>query len=240
MKCDGGIYRFWPVPRRSSWRAGFTLLELMVSLLLLGLIVTLGQGGVRLGARTWETVGSRAETMGQSQMVRAFLIRELAQAAPLLAPQPDGSSRLAYEGDSRSLIFIAPLASHFGLGGLQRMRLAIVEDFSAPDRGKRLVLTRRPYYADDDFTAESDLDEEHVLLTAITDAGFAYREDPAGGIAGWSGEWQGRDTLPLMIRLTIDFGDGRGLDWPELTVPIRITATPGCLIPAGRPGCIGG
>lgn len=225
---------------RQRRQAGFTLLELLVSLILLGLIVTLGQGGVRLGARTWETVGSQAEATGQSQMIRAFLLRELAQATPLLVLRPDGSRKLAYDGDSESLTFVAPLAAHFGLGGLQRMRLAIVDDFGAPDRGKRLILTRRPYHADDDFVADSDLDEEHILLDGITDASFAYREDAADGIGGWSGEWRGRDALPPVVRLRLDFGDGRGADWPDLLASRRITADPGCLIPVGAPGCHGG
>lgn len=224
---------------RRRYQAGFTLLELLVSLLLLGLIVMLGQGGVRLGARTWDTVGSRAEAMGQSQMIRAFLLRELAQATPILAFEPDGSSRLAYDGGGGSLIFIAPLAPHFGLGGLQRMRLSVADDFSAPGRGKQLILTRRPYHADDDFMADTDLDEEHVLLDGIADAGFDYREDPADGITGWSGDWRGRDTLPVAIRIRIDFAAGHDAAWPDLLAPSRITADPGCLIPVGTPGCHG-
>lgn len=225
--------------RASRRQAGFTLMELLVSLLLLGLIVTLGQGGVRLGARTWETVGERAGMIGQGQMVRSFLSRELSQAMPLLIPRPDGSRKLAYDGGNRSLIFVAPLAPHFGLGGPQRMQIAIVEDFSAPGRGKRLVLTRRPYYADDDFMADSDLDEEHILLDGIADADFAYREDAADGIGGWSDEWQGRDAPPLMVRIRIEFAGERGADWPDLVAARRITVRPGCLIPLGAPGCIG-
>lgn len=214
-------------------------MELLVSLLLLGLIVTLGQGSVRLGARTWDTVGSRAEATGQSQMIRAFLLRELAQATPILIPRPDGVRRLAYDGDGESLIFVAPLASHFGLGGLQRMRLAVIDDFDAPGRGKQLVLTRRPYHADDDFMADSDRDESHILLEGIADAGFDYREGPADGIAGWSDDWRGRETLPLTIRIRIDFAAGHEASWPDLLAPRRITADPGCLIPVGTPGCHG-
>ncbi|MFP4033740.1 MAG: type II secretion system protein J, partial [Desulfococcaceae bacterium] len=41
---------------------GFTLLELMISMTVLGIIMTLVYGAMRLGTRTWET--------GQAQMDR--------------------------------------------------------------------------------------------------------------------------------------------------------------------------
>ena len=79
--------------------AGFTLMELLVALLLLGMISTMALGGVRLGARTWETVTVKAGENGRMQTVRAFLSRELAQAVPVLVTDRGGGTRLAYEGD---------------------------------------------------------------------------------------------------------------------------------------------
>lgn len=224
-----------PDLRRGS-RAGFTLLELLVALALLGFLATMALGGVRLGARTWDTVTARAEVTGRTQMVRAFLARELAQALPLTIPVPGGAERLAYDGDAESLTFVAPLAAHFGLGGAQRLRIAVVDAGGARDAAKQLVLIRRPFHPDDDLEADQpDRDEVHVLLDGIAEAEFAYRGVDDG--SGWSNSWRGEDELPGLVRLDIVFRDATAGKWPSLLAARRITADAACLIPTGSTPC---
>jgi len=217
--------------------AGFTLLELLVALLLLGLISTMALGGVRLGARTWETVTAKAEENGRAQMVRGFLVRELAQAVPVFfVDDSTGERRLAYVGDSQSLVFVAPLAPHFGLGGYQRLELSVVDD--DPVAGSQLILKRRRFHRDDwpDAPGEEE-DETHLLLDGIAGVALAYRESDRDGTADWSDDWRGRDALPALVRLRVTFTDGRGADWPELLVAGRITTLPGCMSAERGSGC---
>ncbi|MCK5621876.1 MAG: prepilin-type N-terminal cleavage/methylation domain-containing protein, partial [Alphaproteobacteria bacterium] len=215
--------------------AGFTLLELLVALLLLGMISTMALGGVRLGARTWETVTAKAGANGRMQTVRAFLARELAQAVPVRVTDRGGETRLAYEGDRESLVFVAPLAPHFGLGGFQRLELFIADN--DPIAGKQLILNRRLFHRDDalDAAAEED-DEIHLLLDGIEEAEFAYREGGRDGGA-WSSDWRDRDELPALVRLRVTFRGGRKAVWPDLLVARRITTQPGCLPAEAGAGC---
>lgn len=216
--------------------AGFTLLELMVALALLGLLATMSLGGVRLGARTWETVTVRSEETGRALMVRAFLSRELSQAMPLLLSTSDGSERLAYEGEPDSLTFVSPLAAHFGLGGAQRLRLAVLEGEGGPEDGKRLVLLRRPFHVDESFDADdAQRDEVHVLLDGIAEAAFSYRA--VGDESGWSDTWRDEEDLPGLVRLDVAFRDATAGGWPTLVAVRRITADAGCLIPVGVAPC---
>lgn len=227
--------------RKHRREAGFTLLELLVALMLLGLISMLALGGVRLGVRSWETVGARAEAAGRVQMVRAFLRREISQISPRRLSGSGGPGEIAFEGDAESLTFVAPLAPHFGLGGLQRLRISLVADPGDPDRGRRLILTRRVYYPEDDFLETNDTEELHVLLDGIASAGFSYRgageSDPVGD---WSDDWRDRDGFPSAVRLSVDFADSVRADWPDLLAALRITAGAGCLGPRSGPGCSGG
>lgn len=218
--------------------AGFTLMELLVALVLLGLIATMALGGVRMGARTWETVTQKTGEGGHTQIVRSFLARELAQAFPVLAGDRGRELRLFYEGDRESLIFVAPLAPHFGLGGLQRLEIALVEG-EAGEEGKQLILKRRRFQRDDGAkpSHEEDEDEIHLLLDGIAEADFAYRESARDAPATWSADWHGRAGLPALVRLRVSFIDPRKPAWPDLVVAGRITTPPGCLPAEVSAGC---
>lgn len=221
--------------RRSS-ESGLTLLEVIISLAMIGLISSLALGGLRLGARTWDTVTVRAEATGRAQTVRAFLQRGLGQTMPLLQRDDSRDPALTFAGEADSLAFVAPLAAHFGLGGPQRLRLFIVETASAT--GKQLVMLRRPYVDGDAFHEDdSEIDEAHVLLENIAEARFSYRAAGEDGEAGWSDSWRGEGELPGAIRIRISFNNRDLGDWPDLVVNRRITAEPDCLIPVGTTRC---
>lgn len=207
--------------------AGFTLLEMLVALILLGLISTMALGGVRLGARTWEAVTARTGDDGRVQMARAFLARELAQAVPVYAGDGVSQPRLAYLGESESLIFVAPLAPHFGLGGFQRLALSVAD--AETGNGKQLILKRRRFESGDRLDQPSDEDETHILLQGVAEAGFAYRGDAESDNPGWSKDWRNQDTLPALVRLRVVFADGRRAAWPDLLVARQISTPPGCL-----------
>lgn len=217
--------------------AGFTLMELLVALTLLGLISVMALGGVRLGARTWETVSAKAEDNSHVQLVRSFLARELAQAVPVFVDNQAGGIGLAYEGDSESLAFVAPLAPHFGLGGLQRLELALLD--GEEGKGRLLVLKRRPFHRNDavDPADRQSEDEVHLLLDGIAEAEFAYRESARDGSVPWSSDWHGRDELPALVRLRVSFADDRQAVWPDLLVAGRITTLPGCMPPEATAAC---
>lgn len=216
--------------------AGFTLMELLVALMLLGLLSAMALGGVRLGARTWETVTDKAGDNSHRQVVRSFLARELAQAAPIQMGAL-GELALAYEGDGESLVFVAPLAPHFGLGGMQRMELAIVDGEGGKDR--RLILKRRPWDGDafGDSLPGQEEDEIHLLLDGIAEADFAYRASMQDDGGGWLNDWRGRNQLPALVRLRVTFADARGSGWPDLLVRNRITTLPGCMPGATAAWC---
>ena len=64
---------------------GFTLLELLVAITLLGLLMAALFGGLRLGARVWETGETRLDASARVQIVQDFLRQRLAEALPLEA-----------------------------------------------------------------------------------------------------------------------------------------------------------
>ena len=204
---------------------GMTLVEMVIALAILGMMATLALGGLRLGVRTWETVGQRVETESRTQIVRAFLRRTLSQATPVLEPSERGQPRLLFAGDGESLSLVAPLADYLGLGGLQHLELAI-EDMGADD-GRRLVLTRTPY-GPPGGDPVADEPERHVLLEGVARIRFDYLRDSGNGGREWTGSWADEPKLPVAVRLTVET-PGHRPPWPDLIVLLRLTAASGRL-----------
>ena len=69
--------------RRRSPRAGFTLLELLISLCLMSLLTVVILGALGTGARVWEHATVEQQVVEETVVARKFLRRWLEQAYPL-------------------------------------------------------------------------------------------------------------------------------------------------------------
>lgn len=207
---------------------GMSLVEVVISLAILGMIATLALGGLRLGVRTWENVGQLVETDSHEQIVRAFLRRTLAQATPVLEVGADRKPRPVFRGDGESLSMIAPLAEYLGLGGLQRLEFGVEEQ--GRDDGYRLVMTRALYYPprSDSETQpnEGEEPERHILIEDAARIELEYLRDQGDGQTEWSGQWISETEMPLAIRLAVEPLSDRA-PASDLVVPLRITMATG-------------
>ena len=82
--------------RQRGGERGFTLLELLVAITLLGLLMAALLGGLRLGARVWETGEARLDASARVQIVQDFLRQRITEALPfevtlLAAGRPAGA-----------------------------------------------------------------------------------------------------------------------------------------------------
>ncbi|MEA3278179.1 MAG: prepilin-type N-terminal cleavage/methylation domain-containing protein, partial [Pseudomonadota bacterium] len=125
----GGEYRAGP-------EGGFTLVELLIALALIGLITLLLFSGLRLGSRAWEAVEATADRTAELRIVRNFLERALVQARAVEVTL-DAEDRLVFSGDAENLELAAPLSESSAVAGLYILRLSLEEG-----RRRRLVLTR--------------------------------------------------------------------------------------------------
>ena len=112
---------------------GFTLLELLISLTLLGLILVLLFGGLRLSVRSWDSVQRQVDNLNSVRSVESFLRREMERIQPYrwkAAPGP----RFAFVGERHKLNFVAPLPSRIGAGAWPMVAMAIVFRADTPRR----------------------------------------------------------------------------------------------------------
>ena len=191
--------------------AGFTLVEILVAITLLGLLMAALFGGVQLGVRAWEASEERLDESSRLTTVQGFLRERLAQAYLLEEFVPRADTSPAFAGEPDRLSFVTLMPEHLG-GGFQRMVLAVTAA-----EGSDLAVTWWP--ADLDETAvDPDTLRRRALLADVAELRLAYfgavgRDQPAA----WHEVWA-QPSLPQLVLVQLRFPDQDARSWPDLIV----------------------
>ena len=197
--------------------AGYTLVEMLVALTLLGFIAVFISGTLRFGARAWEASARGIDRVEQVEAVQAFLRRELSQVTPLYFEPAAAEPEAVFSGEAAELRFAAPLAIHFGDGGLYVLVLRQREAESRSDLEVRWELFRP-----DALTAGAPPREPVTLLRNISGLRFQYfGRARAEAEPDWSAEWREMDAMPDLVRVDIDFPASDSRIWPSLVVALK-------------------
>ncbi len=218
---------------------GFTLVELLIALAMIGLITLLLFSGLRLGSRAWEAVEKVSGQTDELRLAHGFLARALSQARNLNV-MVQAESVMVFGGSDTALEFAAPLSEHVGLSGLYVLRLTL----ERRGAGQTLVLNRWLLHPEvlaggDDFPPweplekdggkalddyPSDLDRAggafgRTLLLAEVDAfGVAYYGTLDGETEpGWHNEWLAQSTLPTLLHIRLTTASQ---SWPDLFITL--------------------
>lgn len=206
---------------------GFTLLELLIGMTLVGFILALLFGGFRLAATSWDAVETRVERTNDQQLARALVRRLLAQMQPLhwkkALNQP-----IAFIGERKVLRAIAPLTGQAGAGGLRLIELSQErgEPAQAGNGPLRLVLRHAPLLYDaDDFAGGLGETKSHLILGDLDSVEFSYfGPEKIGEAPHWQDAWTNQQQLPQLVRLRLG---SREAGWSDLVVAPMVGAT-GC------------
>ena len=86
--------------------AGFTLVELLVAITILGMLAALVFGGFRFGNRAWERAQTHVDHTSEIQLVQSFLRRRLGAAAPVWKRAERRDQSLEFDGQGSRLSFV--------------------------------------------------------------------------------------------------------------------------------------
>jgi general secretion pathway protein J len=203
---------------------GYSLVELVIVLALLGLISLAIAGSLRFGARVWERTEQEIGATETARGGHALLGTLLSHVYPRAAA--DGADA-AFDGAAGRMTFLTDASSAYGAGGIARVTLSVKGERGAV----ALVL------AHEAETGGASAREE-VLLGGAERIGFSYAEVKDGAIV-WTDTWAGKTSFPALIRVRVAFAKGAGR-WPDLIVRPRIDRAPNCIFDPVSFGCRNG
>jgi general secretion pathway protein J len=197
--------------------AGFSLVELLVSLALLSMVAGLLAAGLSLGQKVWQQAEERAQASRAMFDAGTALSRLLENLQPLHL-DAQGSRAIEFRGSADELEGIVPLPAHIGLGGLYRLRL--FRNKSA----RRLDLSFHAYEQGTPRTSGAGGDEAGLttLADGVDGLDLHYFGKAKGEDAGnWRSEWLGQEELPALIAIKVASVKA-GAVWPELVIAPRV------------------
>ncbi|MBV8534570.1 MAG: prepilin-type N-terminal cleavage/methylation domain-containing protein [Alphaproteobacteria bacterium] len=199
--------------------AGFTLLELLVSITIFALLMVVLIGALQLGTRQTGRLTGQVDRSQQVALVQNFLRTQLGTAQPLVLPS-DQAKTVQFDGQPHSVDFVALAPESLPAGGLQVLSLALVEDNAQGDG--RLVLGWRPLRQAEDASPAAS--RPTVLLEHVRAARFVYYGPPTPtDDPYWQTTWQNMTYLPLLVRLSVTFLDGEQM--PDLAIALRLSSS---------------
>lgn len=198
-----------------SAAAGFTLLEVLASLVLLALLLVGVYSGIRTATHSVRSGTAAITRIDQIRSAQQFLRRELAQSMLQPITHNDKGEDIFFVGTPREMRYVAPLPGYLGKLGPQLQQLQLVDDGK---HGLRLELSLA--LLPPDGKPPKPLGEPQVLMDHLAQGSFDYRGvDAQAHSLPWAGTWADGRRLPQLVRIKLQ--TDAGYAWPELDVPLR-------------------
>jgi general secretion pathway protein J len=202
----------------AGWRRnGFTLIEMLIAMTLLGIMVVLLFSSLKIAAESWNAGESKLIEVNRKAVVYQFFKRHLTTIRPVLFSKPvdyigePSLPQILFEGHKNTLRFVSSLPISAKRKGLQIFDIA-----PDPQNSATLMVGLSPYQQIEQVEAE-----KVVLLENIAVIQFSYfGKLEEGSIAVWQDDWAVANSLPQLIKISIALHDGSY--WPDMVFPIRI------------------
>lgn len=190
-----------PKPTRRD--RGFTLLEMLVALVVLGFVVAGLSQGLRFGLRATDRQERQSAERGDLDAIDRLLRRLIVQMEPGTSREPN-----PVIGDSNAVAFTTDLgdAARALATSQAEVRLAI--------ESGRLVMAWRPFVHAQRLTPAPP-PQRTVLLEGLDRIELAYWGREGDEPAAWRSAWQ-QKALPTLIRIRLIFQPGANRRWPDI------------------------
>jgi general secretion pathway protein J len=196
---------------------GFTLVELLIALAIVGALLVIAFGGLRVATSSWRQGEDRAEAHQHVRSIALILARAISATYPYrasrgLAPEPV----VLFEGTEQRVEFVTQ-ATPFP-AAIPIAFTAVV--FSFDEGGEPGLVVRQRALPNREPFSEATIVFRDPTVTALR---LSYLDE-----SGWKDSWDGAEAkaTPRAVRITVATSfNGRTEELPPLTVSLR-TAPP--------------
>lgn len=202
----------------SKRSGGFTLIEVLIAMTLLGILVVLLFSSMKISADSWQKGEDKITQVNDVAVVYQFFQHHLAIAKPLWNDfSEDNAKTFAFQGKSQELQFVSSFPASAKRSGLQLFSLNLIND-----AGEQVIqVSITPFYP----VAEGEewRKEEVTLLRHVRNFSLSYYGlDEIQTEGAWQEDWLEQETLPRLVKIKIARDDGNF--WPEMIVELKSSA----------------
>ena len=196
-----GCGRF--ISQSSRLVSGFTLLELMLSLTILGIVLLIIFGALRIGTRAWEKGEKDIAVHQRQRAVLGLLSQQIASAC--IYKIKTGEDSFYFKGSESSMEFVS--RSPIVPGALTGVVFAKYNVREGDTKGEK---TLGLYEKDAGFLKEEDLENSNedflTLISGLESLRFEYlKEGDDGAEPQWQTDWDPSEKtgLPLAVKVIL-------------------------------------
>ncbi len=203
--------------RRRGGERGFTLVEVIIALAIVGALLVIAFGGLRVATSSWRQGEDRAEAHQHMRSIALILARAMAGAYPYrasraLAPEPV----VLFAGTEQRVEFVTQTTPF--PAAIPIAFTAVV--FSVDESGEPGLVVRQRALPNREPFSEATIVFRDPSVTALR---LSYLDE-----SGWKDSWDGAEAkaTPRAVRITVATRlNGRAEELPPFTVSL-LTAPP--------------
>ena len=189
--------------------SAFTLVEVMVTLTIMGFVLLMIFGAFRLGIAAWEKGETSKEEYQRTRIASQLISQQMKSAVPYkVKTQKAEGDYLVFEGKARSLKFVSALS----LKAKKPSGLVYAfYEFREGEKGGGRLMLYEGRVLNKNFLEENPPEDAVVpIFEGLADVRFEYyqEEDSEKNRAGgWVEEWNAKEEkeLPTALRVTLAF-----------------------------------
>ena len=196
---------------------GFTLIEVLLAMTLLGIMMVLLFSSLTTGAESWNRGEQKIAEVNSKAVVYQFFKRHIPTTRPLWDNFSGDERYFSFQGEKNKLTFVSTFPASASRKGLQKFEINFIEQ---DEQSVNVAIS--PFFP----TTEDKQwqKEEVVLLESVRDFKFSYfGQDTPNQEPSWLDQWQEKSDLPLLIKVNILLEDDSY--WPEIILPLKLASS---------------
>jgi general secretion pathway protein J len=187
--------------------AGFTLLELIISITLVAIIVLIISVAANLGYRSFNSGEKKMNAVERLRSSLTIIDAQIQSGVPLTLEE-GGVKQYYFAGEQDSLKF----STNYSIWGGQRGYVIVNYRVDTDDRGKRTLFAS-------EYKVGMENQKETKLLEGFDEITFYYYKQDATEEEGeWITQWVGEEMMPIRIRINLV----RGSNSLSYIMPVRV------------------